>query len=72
MDTRALDGRKHTFVLPEDHYIVALWAKTIRSRVLAMLEDFDFLESGVWRWGFTAQSAKKTILILVKNKKATS
>lgn len=55
------------FPINSDHRLVQLWPRKIRALVLDLLEFVKFSELGVYKYGFTADTAVPTITITVKD-----
>lgn len=51
------------------HPLVKLWPRKIKDLVLDILKNVTFLELGVYRYGYTSQTAVPTITITVKDEK---
>ncbi len=55
------------YPINDDHRLVKLWPRKIRALVLDLLEYVKFSELGVYRYGYTDETAVPTITITVKN-----
>ena len=59
------EKKNQAFSIAPEHLMVDSWNRKLKKPILEALESMDFLEQGVFRWGFTGETEKLVILITV-------
>lgn len=62
------EEQDHAFAIPDDHPLIKIWPERLEDAVLEIVDDIDWLQLNVCKWGRTEQAAKPSILIIVKDK----
>ena len=62
------EEQDHAFAIPDDHPLIKIWPERLEDTVLEIVDDIDWLQLNVCKWGRTEQAAKPSILIIVKDK----
>ena len=62
------EEQDNAFSIPGDHPLIKIWPERLKHAVLEIVDDIDWLQLSVCKWGPTEQAAKPSILIIVKDK----
>ncbi len=62
------EEQERTFSIAADDPVIHVWPKSLKEPIFKLVENMDWLELSVCNWGYTRDSAKPTVLIIVEEK----